>query len=51
MGVLNILRAERKYREALKCFERAIKIEPKYVVAKRARKDVLKAVKLRNGNG
>jgi len=45
-----ILRAERKYHQALECFERAIKIHPKYLIAKHARKDVLKAVKLRNGN-
>lgn len=44
-----IFRAERRYAKALECFERAIKIDPKYEIAREARKDVLKALKLKNG--
>ena len=45
-----ILRAERRYPEAMLCFERATKIDPKYTLAREARKDVVKAMNLkRNG--
>lgn len=36
-----ILRAEGKNEEALECFERAIEIDPKYTLAKQARKDIV----------
>jgi tetratricopeptide (TPR) repeat protein len=43
-----IFRAERKYEKALECFERAIRIDRKYVHAKTARKDVKAALKLKS---
>jgi tetratricopeptide (TPR) repeat protein len=42
-----ILRAERRYSEAVRCFDRAIKIDPKYSLAREARQDVMKALKLK----
>lgn len=42
-----VLRAEGKYEEALACFERAIEIDPKYTLAKRARRDIVELFKLR----
>jgi len=42
-----ILRAERRYANALECFEQEIKINPKYKLAREARKDVLSASRLR----
>jgi tetratricopeptide (TPR) repeat protein len=42
-----ILRAEGKYEEALECFERAIEIDPRYALAKRARKDMIEVLKIR----
>ena len=44
-----ILRAEGKYEEALECFERAIEIDPKYTLAKKARKDIVALRKLKGG--
>jgi tetratricopeptide (TPR) repeat protein len=44
-----ILRAEGKYKEALDCFERAIEIDPKYALAKQARKDIVELFKMRAG--
>jgi len=41
-----ILRAERRYRDALVCFDRAIALDPKYVVALKARADVRSALKV-----
>ncbi len=43
-----ILRAERKYANAIKCFDKAMEGEPKYKAAKRARRDVIAAMKIRN---
>lgn len=40
-----IFRAERKYNEALKCFERAVKLDPSYTMAETAWKDVVEAQK------
>lgn len=40
-----IHRAEGKYAGALSCFDRAIELAPKYALAKRARADVLTAIK------
>ena len=42
-----MFRAERKYKEALECFDRAIRIDRDYVYAKTARKDVKEALKLK----
>jgi tetratricopeptide (TPR) repeat protein len=42
-----ILRAERRYPEALRCFDQAIKIDPKYSLAIEAREDVQRAAKLK----
>ena len=39
-----LLRAERRYRDALTCFERAIELDPKYSDALEARADVLAAL-------
>ncbi len=45
-----IFRAQRRYSEALRCFDRAIAIDPKYNWAAEARNDVQRAIKLkRNG--
>jgi tetratricopeptide (TPR) repeat protein len=41
-----ILRAERRYREALVCFERAIAMDPKYAVAFEAQADVRSALEV-----
>lgn len=41
------LRAEEKYEEALACFERAIEIDPRYILAKKARKDIVMLRKLK----
>ena len=43
-----IFRAERKYANAIKCFDKAMKGEPKYKAAKRARRDVIAAMEIRN---
>lgn len=43
------LRAEDKFDEALECFERAIEIDPKYALAKKARKDIVTLRKLKEG--
>jgi protein O-GlcNAc transferase len=43
----SIFRAERKYEKALECFERAIRIDPEYVLAKMARKDIKEALQLK----
>jgi tetratricopeptide (TPR) repeat protein len=40
-----IFRAERKYNDALKCFERAVKLDPSYTMAEAAWKDVVEAQK------
>lgn len=45
-----ILRAERRYSKALECFERAIKIDPKDNDAREARKDVLRALKMKKND-
>lgn len=42
-----VLRAESRYRQAADCFRRAIEIDPKFAPAKRALKDVEKALALR----
>jgi len=42
-----ILRAERRYSEALIYFKKAIKIDPKYTFAKEGVKDVRQAIKLK----
>ncbi len=42
-----ILRAEADYEGALKCFDEALHLDPKYTVAKGARRDVLGAIQLR----
>lgn len=42
-----VLRAEGKYEKALECFERAIEIDPKYTLAKRARKDIVELFKMK----
>jgi len=39
-----VLRAQEKYTEALSCFTKALEIDPKYKEAKRAIKDVEKAI-------
>jgi len=39
-----VLRAQEKYTEALPCFAKALEIDPKYKEAKRAMKDVEKAI-------
>ena len=44
-----ILRAEGKLHEALECLERAIEIDPKYTLAKKARKDIVTLLKLKEG--
>ncbi len=44
-----ILRAEGKNEEALDCFERAIEIDPKYTLAKQARKDIVELLKIKGG--
>jgi tetratricopeptide (TPR) repeat protein len=41
-----ILRAEGKYQEALECFERALEFDPKYVIAKKAKNDILTLFKI-----
>jgi tetratricopeptide (TPR) repeat protein len=41
-----ILRAERRYREALACFDRAIALDPKYAVAFKAQADVRSALEV-----
>ena len=43
------MRAEGKYDEALECFERAIEIDPKYTLAKEARKDLEALRSLKGG--
>jgi tetratricopeptide (TPR) repeat protein len=45
-----ILRAEGKYEAALECFERAIEIDPKYALAKQARKDIVELFKLKKAS-
>jgi tetratricopeptide (TPR) repeat protein len=42
-----VLRAEGRYKEALKYFEKAIAVDPKYKVAKNARNDILELFKIR----
>jgi len=44
-----VLRAEGKYEKALECFERAIEIDPKYTLARQARKDMVELFKLKEG--
>ena len=44
LGVVRI--AQRKYQEAQKCFEKALKIEPKYQEAKQQFKDVKKVLQI-----
>jgi tetratricopeptide (TPR) repeat protein len=44
-----ILRAEGKNEKALECFERAIEIDPKYTLAKQARKDIVELLKIKGG--
>lgn len=45
-----VLRALRRYREARSCFERAIEIDPHYKEARRARKDVRRALRIRRAD-
>lgn len=42
-----LMRAEGRYQEALRCFERALAVDSRYVEAKRARSDVLRALAVR----
>lgn len=42
-----ILRAERRYEEAIACFDRAIAHDPKYTFAMEARRDCVRALALR----
>lgn len=39
-----ILRAERRYEQAVACFDRAIEHDPKYTIARKARRDCLRAL-------
>jgi tetratricopeptide (TPR) repeat protein len=39
-----ILRAERRYEQAIACFDRAIEHDPKYTIAKNARADCIRAL-------
>ena len=40
-----VLRAERKYETAIESFDEALKIDPKYDLARAARKDCVRALK------
>jgi tetratricopeptide (TPR) repeat protein len=42
-----VLRAQEKYRPALKCFEKALALDPRYRAAKQAIKDVKKVLELK----
>ncbi len=44
-----VLRAEGRHRQAADCFRQAIELDPKYAPAKRALKDVEKALALKKG--
>jgi tetratricopeptide (TPR) repeat protein len=44
-----ILRAERRYEQAIACFDRAIEHDPKYTFAFEARRDCLRALAVRRG--
>jgi tetratricopeptide (TPR) repeat protein len=41
-----ILRAEEKFEEALECFEKAIELDPEYKIAKEAKRDIIKVLKI-----
>jgi tetratricopeptide (TPR) repeat protein len=42
-----VLRAQEKYKQALKCFEKALELDPKYKEARQAIKDVRKVLELK----
>lgn len=44
----SVLVAKRRYREAIKCYRKAIKIDPKYGIAKKRLKDAELALQLKN---
>jgi len=46
-----ILRAERRYEEAIACFDRAIQHDPKYKIAFEARRDCVRALALLHDRG
>ncbi len=45
-----IFRAEGRYQDALKHLDKAIKIDPKYIIAKNVKKDILEAIKYKKSN-
>jgi tetratricopeptide (TPR) repeat protein len=44
-----VLRAQEKHRQALRCFEKALELDPKYKEARQAKKDVKKVLELQQG--
>jgi tetratricopeptide (TPR) repeat protein len=40
-----VLRAQERYEEAAECFERALELDPKYAAAKKALRDVRRALR------
>jgi protein O-GlcNAc transferase len=45
-----VLRAQQKYKQALRCFSRAVKIDPAYAIAEAAWKDTINAEKFKKQN-
>jgi tetratricopeptide (TPR) repeat protein len=45
-----VLRAQERYEEAAECFERALELDPKYAAAKKALRDVRRALRFLMGN-
>src|SRR5688572_559500 len=46
-----VLRAQERYSEAAECFERALKLDPQYKIARLAKRDVERAMRVVSGDG